>query len=78
MGRLFKALWSVKTLNEHTVKGYTKHLRLLSNNVKLDETDSIEKYILGIAGKNKYNNNLLGANTVYCKTRAFFDRVVIS
>jgi hypothetical protein len=43
----------VRTLDEHTVKGYRKLLRVLSNNVNLDEPDSVEKYIFGLSGKNK-------------------------
>jgi len=33
--KLFKTLWSVRTLDEYTVKGYWKHLWVLSNNVDL-------------------------------------------
>ena len=58
---------SVRTLDEHTVKGYRKHLRVLSNNMSLDEPESVERFILGLSGKNKYKTNLLGAYSVYCK-----------
>jgi len=64
---VFKALWSVRTLDEHTIRGYRKLLRVLINRVNLDDPLSVEKYILGLRGKNKYKNNLLSVYSVYCK-----------
>ena len=57
----------MRTLDEHTVKGYRKHLRVLANHVDLDNPDAVERHILGLSGKNKYKNNLLTAYSTYCK-----------
>ena len=64
---IFKALWSVRTLDEHTLKGYGKLLRVIAHKISLDDPNAVERHILGISRKNKYKNNLLTAYSVYCK-----------
>ena len=45
---IFKALWSVRTLDEHTLKGYCKLLRVLSHKISLGDPLVVEKHILGL------------------------------
>jgi hypothetical protein len=57
----------VRTLDEHTLKGYGKLLRVIAHKISLDDPNVVERHILGIPRKNKYKNNLLTAYSVYCK-----------
>jgi hypothetical protein len=60
-------MWNIRTLDKHTIKGYKKHLRVLFNNVNLDDPEAVERFILKLSRKNKYKNNLLTAYAIYCK-----------
>ena len=57
----------MRTLDEHTLKGYGKLLRVIAHKVNLDDPSVVERHILGLQVKNKYKNNLLTAYSVYCK-----------
>jgi integrase len=57
----------VRTLDDHTLKGYGKLLRVLAHKISLNDPNAVERHILGLQRKNKYKNNLLTAYSVYCK-----------